>query len=492
MDTRALMIQGTMSTVGKSTIVAGLCRLFMQDGIRVMPFKAQNNEKTERRMTKEGVEISWAQAVQARAAGVEPCSLMNPIVINRITDEEVTVAIRGEYWDTVNEKQFQERKGELIPAIQESYEELKKQADLIIIEGSGSPAEINIRENDIVNMGMAEIADCPVILVADISIGGAFAQLLGNVEFMTPEERKRIKGFIVNKFHGDRSILENGLQILERKTQIPVLGIIPRMDVHLEEEDSLVEKRLEELYGDVDIAVIRFPKMTNASDLMPLDLEDQISVRYVTRPEDLQKADLILLPSTATPIADMNWLRESGLADQIVKLNTAGIPVMGICGGFQMLGEMIIDRHHTEGKDSMRGLGLLPMTTELMPEKTVKQVTGKVANLTGLWEPLSGKRIRGLEILLGESSSRRGNTFSIVDGKWSGACSDNVLGTYLHGIFEEDEFRRAFVTLFTQKRKVEKVESSVRAEQEKQYDILADSFRWNLDMDKIRKIINLG
>lgn len=492
MNTQSLMIQGTMSTVGKSTIVAGLCRLFMQDGIRVAPFKALNNEKTERRMTKEGVEISWAQAVQSRAAGIQPSSWMNPIVINRITEDQITVAVRGEHWDTVSDKQFLERKGELIPYVQESYETLKEQYDLIIIEGSGSAAEINIRENDIVNMGMAEIADCPVILVADISKGGAFATLLGTVEFMSPEERKRIKGFIINKFQGDRSILETGLQMLEAKTQIPVLGVIPSMEVHLEEEDALVEKRLEELFGSVDIAVVRFPKMINATDLLPLDLEEDIRVRYVTRPEELQKADLILLPSTSSVMADMNWMRENGLEAQIKSLNAYGCPVMGICGGFQMLSEMIIDTHHMEGKDSLRGLGLLPMTTELMPEKTMKQAAGKVSNLTGLWEPLSGKKIHGIEIHMGESNSRAGNTFSIVDGRWSGACNDNVLGTYLHGIFEEDEFRKAFVSLLVQRKKSERAESTLRVEQEKQFDQLADTLRWDLDMDKIRKIIHLG
>ena len=492
MKAKALMIQGTMRSVGKSTIVTGLCRAFAQDGIRVAPFKAQNRTEHGCIMTGDGVQIAWAQALQATAAGIEPRSDMNPVIINAIAEDSIHISARGEDWATLDERGYESRKKELVPVIQECYESLANDVDLVIIEGSGSPAEINVRENDIVNMGMAEIADCPVILVADISRGGAFAQLLGTVEFMTPEERKRVKGFVINKFQGDRSILETGLKMLEEKTQIPVLGVIPSVKVHLKGSDTLVTKKNDENYGDVDLAVVRFPRMTNATDLLPLDLEEGIRVRYVTTPEEIQKADLILLPSTKHTMSDLTWLRETGMEAQILKLHAAGCPVMGICGGFQMLSREILDPHHVEGQSSMRGMGLLTMTTEFMPEKTMRQSTGKVANLSGIWEPLSGKRISGYEIHMGESNNRGGNVFSIMDGRWSGASNDTVLGTYLHGIFEEEDFRRAFVDLLIQRRRVEKAKKAVQLEQEHQFDMLADTLRWNLDMDMVRRIIGVG
>ena len=490
MSAKSLMIQGTMSSAGKSMMVTGLCRLFHQDGIAVAPFKSQNMALNSC-VTEEGLEMGRAQAVQARAAGLEPSVIMNPILLKPTSDKKSQVVVQGKVWDTLDAKEYYEKKIELIPTVRESYDIIKEKFDLVILEGAGSPAEINLLENDFVNMGMAEIADAPVILVGDIDRGGVFAQLVGTMELLRPEERERVKGFIINKFRGDRSILEPGLRMLEELTGKPVLGVVPYLDVRIEEEDSLAEERPEESDGAVDIAVIRFPRLSNATDLLPLDLEEGVRTRYVSRPEELLEPDLILLPGTKSTMSDLKWMRENGLEAQILKRHADGCPVLGICGGFQMLGQEIRDPHHVEGNGTMRGMDLLPMTTEFAPEKTLRRVTGEVAELEGKWKTLSGKKIRGYEIHMGTSDRRGGTDFSLVDGVPGGACCGNVLGTYLHGIFEEDEFRRAFVALFRNKKKTAPSALSFRAQQEQQYDLLASALRESLDMEQIRKIIGI-
>lgn len=490
MAAKSIMIQGTMSSAGKSLLVTGLCRMFYQDGVAVAPFKSQNMALNSC-VTEEGLEMGRAQAVQARAAGQKPSVLMNPILLKPSSDQKSQVIVRGKVWDTLNAKDYYKKKKQLIPVVRESYDIIKEQYDLIVIEGAGSPAEINLAENDFVNMGMAEIADAPVILVGDIDRGGVFAQLVGTVELLPPEQRDRICGFVINKFRGDVSILEPGLRMLEERTGIPVLGVVPYLDVRVEEEDSLMEERPAESNGDVDIAVIRFPRISNATDLLPLELEEGVRVRYITSPEQMQKPDLILLPGTKSTTSDLEWMRENGLESRVLKLYSGGCPVMGICGGFQMLGEEIHDPRHVEGIEDMRGMGLLPMTTEFAPEKTLRNVTGEVEELDGFWAPLSGKKIRGYEIHMGSSENRGGDVFSVIGGESGGAVGERVLGTYLHGIFEEDEFRGAFLSLFSGKRPSEQKPVSFLAQQEKQYDLLADALRESLDMAKIRKIIEI-
>ena len=490
MTAKNLMVQGTMSSAGKSMLVTGLCRLFYQDGVAVAPFKSQNMALNSC-VTEEGLEMGRAQAVQARAAGLEPLVEMNPILLKPTSDRKSQVVVRGRVWDTLNAKDYYGKKKQLIPVVRESYDSIKEKYDLILIEGAGSPAEINLLENDFVNMGMAEIADAPVILVGDIDRGGVFAQLVGTLELLRPEERDRVKGFVINKFRGDPSILEPGLRMLEERTGKPVLGVVPYLNIRIEEEDSLAEEHEDEPEGEVDIAVIRFPRISNATDLLPLELEEGVRVRYVSGPDDLQTPGLILLPGTKSTISDLLWMRENGLEALILKRHSEGCPVMGICGGFQMLGEEIRDPLGVEGPFQTRGMGLLPMTTQFAPEKILRRVTGEVNRLEGFFAPLGGKKIRGYEIHMGQSESREENAFSVVEGQKSGSCFDRVLGTYLHGIFEEDEFRRAFVSLFSHKQETGDEPRSFQATQENQYDLLAQALRESLDMDRLREIIGM-
>lgn len=489
MKAKTIMIQGTMSSAGKSLLVTGLCRLFHREGIRVAPFKSQNMALNSC-VTGEGLEMGRAQAVQARAAGLEPSVIMNPVLLKPTSDHQSQIIVQGEIWDTMDAKEYYRRKTELIPYVKDSFEKLTEQTELIVIEGAGSPAEINLRENDFVNMGMAAIANAPVLLVGDIDRGGVFAQLYGTMKLLEPEEQKRIRGFIVNKFRGDPSILEPGLRELEGKTGVPVLGVLPYLDVHVEEEDSLCEPR--EQSGEVNVAVIRLPRICNATDFLPLEDEEHIRLRYVTKVQELENPDLIILPGTKSTMQDLNWLRLVGLDAKILQYARRGTPILGICGGYQMLGEEIRDPEKIEGWDFMCGLGLLPMVTEFQREKTRTVVTGTMQSVEGFWNCLSGQPIRGYEIHMGVSDFYGGQTLSLIGETSEGRVNGNVAGTYLHGFFDEDLLRSAVVNALCQKKDVVPAPPrSFREEQERQYDRIADALQDHLDMDAIRRIIGL-
>lgn len=489
MSAKTIMIQGTMSSAGKSLLVTGLCRLFHREGLRVAPFKSQNMALNSC-VTGEGLEMGRAQAVQAQAAGIEPTVLMNPILLKPTSDHRSQVIVLGEVWDTLDAREYYRRKAELIPCVKDSFGTLSEQEDLIIIEGAGSPAEINLRENDFVNMGMAEIADAPVLLVGDIDRGGVFAQLYGTMKLLEPEEQKRIRGFIINKFRGDQSILEPGLRELEEKTGVPVLGVLPYLDVHVEEEDSLYEPR--EHSGEVNVAVIRLPRISNATDFLPLEEEEHICLRYVTKVQELGDPDLIILPGTKSTMQDLNWMRSAGLDARILQHARKGTPILGICGGYQMLGEEIRDPKRIEGWECMRGLGLLPMITEFREEKARTVVTGTMEPVEGFWSCISGRKVQGYEIHMGRSSFHGGEAFSRIGEKTEGRVSGTVAGTYLHGFFEEDELRTLLVNALCEKKSILPApERSFREEQERQYDLVADALQDHLDMDVIRRIIGL-
>lgn len=361
---KSIMIQGTMSNAGKSLIAAGLCRIFKQDGYKVAPFKSQNMALNSY-VTSEGLEMGRAQVVQAMAAGVEPSVRMNPILLKPTTDMGSQVIVQGQVVGNMRAMDYFAKKKEYIPVIRESYEQLAADHDIIVIEGAGSPAEINLKQDDIVNMGMAKIADAPVLLVGDIDRGGVFAQLIGTVMLLEPEEQDRIKGLIVNKFRGDKKILDPGITMLEERAGKPVLGVVPYADVDIEDEDSLASS-LEETHiqAEIDVAVIRFPRISNFTDMQALSMERDVSVRYVTKPSELGEPDVILLPGTKNTIQDLLWLRESGLEAKITRLAKKGTIVFGICGGYQMLGESLMDPLQTESAlGSVRGMGLLPVTT---------------------------------------------------------------------------------------------------------------------------------
>lgn len=493
---KPIMIQGTMSNVGKSLIVAGLCRVFKQDGYRVAPFKSQNMALNSF-ITNENLEMGRAQVVQAEACGIEPSVCMNPILLKPVTDMGSQVIINGEVVGNMRAMDYFKRKKEYIPVIESAYKKLSDEYDIVVIEGAGSPAEINLKQDDIVNMGMAKIANSPVLLAGDIDKGGVFAQLIGTVELLEKEEQERIKGLIINKFRGDKKILEPGLQMIAERCGKEVLGVIPYMDIDIEEEDSLAESLgRKEARGAIDIAVIKLPKISNFTDFQALELNSLVSVRYVENSDELKNPDVIILPGTKNTMKDMKWLRECGLEAAILKLYEKGTIIFGICGGYQMLGEKIEDVYGVEGTGTMRGLGLLPMITYFEPEKTRTRTEGRVEKLKGAFKDLSDKRVRGYEIHMGKSilDRDRACSFLRLDGKSDGCCSGNVIGTYVHGIFDEEDFRSAFINIICDRKGIDYSNTeniSYKEYKEQQYNKLADILRESLDMDSIYNIINI-
>ncbi len=367
---KCIMVQGTMSGVGKSLLCAGLCRVFAQDGLKVAPFKSQNMALNSY-VTHAGLEMGRAQVVQAQAAGRQADVRMNPILLKPSSDIGSQVIVNGEIRGQMSAAEYFKMKRQLIPDILTAYNSLAEENDVLVIEGAGSPAEINLRSHDIVNMGLAEMVDAPVLLAGDIDRGGVFAQLYGTVALLEEKERARIGGLIINKFRGDETILRPGLAMLEEKTGIPVLGVVPYLPVKVDDEDSLAPC-LENQAGKkaLDIAVIRLPRISNFTDFSLLDEHPAMGVRYVQSVRELEAPDLVILPGTKSTLSDLLWLRQSGLEAAVCKLAHRGTPVLGICGGYQMLGETLADPHGTEEGGEMRGMGLLPASTVFSNRKT--------------------------------------------------------------------------------------------------------------------------
>ena len=394
------------------------------------------------------------------------------------------------------------KKKEYIPAILEAYHKLEEKYDVIVIEGAGSPAEINLKQDDIVNMGMAKIADAPVLLVGDIDRGGVFAQLIGTVMLLEPEEQDRIKGLIVNKFRGDKKILDPGITMLEERAGKPVLGVVPYADVDIEDEDSLASS-LEETHiqAEIDVAVIRFPRISNFTDMQALSMERDVSVRYVTKPSELGEPDVILLPGTKNTIQDLLWLRESGLEAKITRLAKKGTIVFGICGGYQMLGESLMDPLQTESAlGSVRGMGLLPVTTVFEEEKQLENRAYRIGMLEGNFVSLSNKKIAGYEIHMGRTEvagKTKTPIYPFVSdsaGNVLGYTAGTVVGSYIHGIFDEIAFREAFIELLYARKGKTQGESehlTLQEYREQQFDKLAQVLRESLDMEKIYEILGL-
>lgn len=492
---KAVMIQGTMSGAGKSLLAAGLCRVFAQDGFRVMPFKSQNMALNSF-VTEEGLEMGRAQVMQALAAGVKPTVAMNPILLKPTDVMGSQVIVNGEILGNMSAAEYFGYKRKLIPQILKAYEKLQEQADIIVIEGAGSPAEINLKENDIVNMGLAELLDVPVLLAGDIDRGGVFAQLYGTVMLLEPWERQRIFGLIINKFRGDRGILEPGIAMIEEKVNIPVVGVVPYEPLDLEEEDSM-SQRLSSFKetGAVDIAVVRLPRISNYTDFLVLETIREVSVRYVTRPEELKNADMVILPGTKNTISDMEWLREQGFEKVILQMAGEGTVIFGICGGFQMLGETIKDPLCAEGGGEIQGLGLLPMDTVFGKEKVRSQVQGEILSIGGTLKKMSCAAVAGYEIHMGHTALHTGVTpFALVkdmasgEEKIDGACRGNVYGTYLHGIFDEGETAKELIHALGEEKGIElpKLKNfDFKKYKEGQYDKLADMIRQNCSVEKI-------
>lgn len=498
---KSIMIQGTMSNAGKSILAGGLCRVFHQDGYRVAPFKSQNMALNSF-ITGAGLEMGRAQVMQAEAAGIEPTVAMNPILLKPTNDVGSQVIVNGEVVGTMSAAEYYRRKPEFIPVIMAAYEKLSAVNDIIVIEGAGSPAEINLREHDIVNMGLARMVDAPVLLVGDIDRGGVFAQIVGTIELLEAEDRQRIKGTIINKFRGDQSILAPGLTMLEQKTGILVKGVIPYFHLDIDDEDSLTE-RFDKKNGTglIDIAVIRVPRISNFTDFAPLECIPEVNLRYVAKAGDFGDPDAVLLPGTKNTIADLLWLRQCGLEAQILKHSARGKLVFGICGGYQLLGRKIHDPMGTEQQGSINGLGLLPIETTFVPEKTRTRVRGRFLQIEGLLSGLSGIEVEGYEIHLGISKGGQGDLLSVTDtvtgfkAKADGTWCENVYGCYIHGIFDKAEVTKGLVqSLMRQKGYVTQSVQGIdmKAYKEEQYDQLAKIIRENLALEDIYKIIEQG
>ena len=490
---KAIMIQGTMSNAGKSLVAAGLCRIFRQDGFRVAPFKSQNMALNSF-ITADGLEMGRAQVVQAEAAGVAPDVRMNPILLKPTGDQGSQVIVAGEVLGTMTAAAYYDYKRQLRPAVEAAYRSLADEYDIVVIEGAGSPAEINLRREDFVNMGMAEIAGAPVLLVGDIDRGGVFASLYGTVALLEPEEQRRIRGLIINKFRGDVEILRPGLKMLEDRVGIPVLGVVPMLDVDVDDEDSLSE-RLErrEAVRPLDIAVIRLPRLSNFTDFDALDRFACAGVRYVTRVRELGRPDLVLLPGTKNTMDDLLWMRQNGLEAAVCKLAKAGVPVIGICGGYQMLGRELRDPDNVEHGGVLRGMGLLDSVTVFRPAKTRTRVDGTVRELPGMWAPLSGGTFTGYEIHMGETVHGDAVLSDLSSGAADGAVRGSVLGSYVHGIFDQGDFARRLLTILLERKGLAAdLEAAVpfEAYKEQQYDLLADGLRRSLDMEAVYRILN--
>ena len=480
-----IMIQGTMSNAGKSLLCAGLCRIFRQDGYRVAPFKSQNMALNSF-ITADGGEMGRAQVVQAEAAGIAPDVRMNPILLKPTTDVGSQVIVNGVVQGNMRAMEYYRRKREFVPAVLEAYDSLAAENDIIVIEGAGSPAEINLKQEDIVNMGLAKLVDAPVLLVGDIDRGGVFAQLYGTVALLEPEEKARIKGTIVNKFRGDRKILEPGLETLEQLCGVPVAGVIPYVHVDIDDEDSLSTRFTRDTgRKDIDLAVIRLPRISNFTDFAPFERFENVSVRYVEKISDLHDPDMIMLPGTKSTIADLKWLRESGLEAAVLKAASAGTPIFGICGGYQMLGRTVSDPEQVEaaGISEISGMNLLDMDTLFRGEKVQTQTEGIFENIPGLFSCLNGLAYQGYEIHMGRSMECR----SAV------TCKGNVYGSYIHGIFDAPGVTEAILGALCRKKGLDPARLGSfdpKAYKEAQYDKLADAVRSGLDMELVYRVLN--
>jgi adenosylcobyric acid synthase len=485
----ALLVAGTTSDAGKSALVAGICRWLARQGVSVAPFKAQNMSNNSV-VTADGGEIGRAQAMQAHACGLEPSVAFNPVLLKPGSDRSSQVVVLGRAQGTVSATSYRERKAALLEVVTATLADLRSRYDVVVCEGAGSPAEINLRATDIANMGLAQAADLPVVVVGDIDRGGVLAHLFGTVAVLSPADQARIAGFVVNKFRGDPALLAPGLDQLRALTGRPTLGVVPWADgLWLDAEDSLaavtdgVLGRPAPAHGAqwLRVAVVRFPRISNATDAEALACEPGVAVRYVTEPSRIEDADLVVLPGSKATVADLAWLRRTGLADAVVAHAKAGRPVLGICGGYQMLGRVIADPQGVEG-GSADGLGLLDLDVEFAADKVLANPTGTA------W----GHEVRGYEIHHGRVV-RSGDPL-LLDGEGSDAGA--VLGTHWHGLLENDGFRRALLVRVAEQsgRTGFRVapDTSFAAERAAQLDLLGDLVADHLDTAALRHVIGHG
>jgi len=501
---RAIMVQGTGSDVGKSILVCALCRIFRQEGLKVAPFKAQNMSNNSY-VTVDGREMGRAQVAQAEAAGIQPEAEMNPILLKPSGNNGSQIITMGRPLRHMTANEYYKNKDSMLEIAKEAYQSLSNEYDVIVIEGAGSPAEINIKDNDIVNMKIAEIADAPVILVTDIERGGSFAWIVGTLELLDSDERDRVMGVIINKFRGDMGILESGIDMLEERINKPVLGVLPYFtNIDVDDEDSMnLDKRnraSESSESQIDIAIIRLPRISNFTDFDILIREKSLSVRFVEDARSIGNPDLIIIPGTKNTIGDLESIKESGIANAVTGLANSGTMVIGICGGYQMLGKVILDPENAESKTlETDGLGLIDVSTLFRMQKNTHQVKATLHDRgTDIFKGLnSDNKITGYEIHMGETELLNGTApflkilersdkeVSMDDGAVS--SDGNVIGTYLHGIFDNNEFRLELINKLRKNKGLSTMlaEELNSVDKEREYDKLADWFREHIDMNLI-------
>lgn len=534
---KAIMVQGTMSGAGKSLIAAGLCRIFAQDGLAVAPFKSQNMSLNSA-VTPHGFEIGRAQALQAQACGIPAEPAMNPILLKPTTDVGSQVVVMGKPVANMAARDYFKYKTSLIPTVRAAYDDLASRHDVVVIEGAGSPAEINLKHNDIVNMGMAKMAAAPVLLVGNIDCGGVFAQLVGTHALLEDDERRMLKACVINKFRGDVALLQPGLDELERRMGVPVAGVVPYTPLDLDDEDGF--SAMQGSGGAnalLDIAVVRLPHISNFTDLDTLAALPEVRVRYVSHAEELGRPDLVVLPGTKATLGDLAWMGEHGLDAALRQHAVAGGLVLGICGGYQMLGLEIHDPLGVEGGGRQEGLGLLPVRTTFTQEKTLCSSAGATLQLAGPFADLSNLDIAGYQIHMGQTLLEGGAPFCLLAdvgdsvgntaqaytcdyGNYTtcgqrgctpsnggpsgnavqpayedGCVAGSVLGTYLHGLFDSVPFTQALIDMLLARKGMSGARINAQdraARREQQLDILADTLRASLDMDLVYRILEEG
>ncbi len=491
------MFLGTGSSIGKSTLTAALCRIFYKEGYKVAPFKAQNMALNSF-VTKDGKEMGRAQVVQAEAAGIEPSVDMNPILMKPTTNIGSQIILNGEVYKNLTASDYYLEKDFLKNIVLDAYKRLSSRYELIFIEGAGGCAEINLRDKDIVNMGFAEMIDAPVILVGDIDKGGVFASLYGSVMLLGLEDRRRIKGFIINKFRGDENLLTPGIEMLEEKIGIPCLGIVPYIDLNIDDEDSLTHRFEGKKGTGVNIGIVKLPHISNFSDFTPLELEEDVSISYITSKGQMEDIDLLIIPGTKSTIKDMRFIYEKEIHRDIYRKYKSGAYILGICGGYQILGREIVDPSRVESSyNEINGLGLLNIKTIMAEEKSTHQTKGRVIGNTGLLEDLQDAELWGYEIHMGKTQLMGEDVppIQLENGSLDGAMSPcgKILGTYLHGIFENDTFRRKLLNRIRREKGLDAAVEIVdyREQKEKEYEKLASLVSKHIDLEKIKGILGL-
>lgn len=487
---KCIMVQGTMSGAGKSLMVTALCRIFKQDGYRVAPFKSQNMALNSY-ITPDGLEIGRAQAAQAEAAGKDADVRMNPVLLKPCGDSTSQVIVNGRVRANLRAAEYYKMNEQLIPDVLAAFNSLAAENDIIVIEGAGSPAEINLPPDKFVNMGLADLVNAPVLLVGNIEPGGVFAQLYGTIALLTEEHRRRVIGTVINNFRGDEGLLAPGYAQLEALCGKPVLGVVPHSAADIDDEDSLSSRLGQTSHNQpLDVAIIRLPHISNFTDFSPLDEHPALGVRYVHNVDELGSPDLVILPGTKSTMDDLKWLKTCGLAAKICPLAAADVPVIGVCGGYQMLGQTISDPVGAEGGGEMPGLGLLPVETEFSAQKSRTRV-----GATATCAAFAGARLDAYEIHMGRSriTDDSATPFATIDGGTpDGAVKGRVFGTYLHGLFDTGELTCRLADMLLADKGITMEQFTVESREKyrnRQYDLLADTVRAHLNMAEIYRIL---